>query len=41
LACRTEVEELLADHDLDDRAVAAEALRQVAPDLEKLDRIAG
>jgi hypothetical protein len=38
LKSRTEVEELLADHDLDDHAVAAEAMRQVAPDLEKLDR---
>jgi hypothetical protein len=39
LKSRTEVEELLADHDLDDHAVAAEAMRQVAPDLEKLDRM--
>jgi hypothetical protein len=36
---KTEVEELLADHDLDDHSVAAEALRQVAPDLERLDRM--
>jgi hypothetical protein len=36
---RIEVEELLAAHDLDDHSVAAEALRQVAPDLERLDRM--
>jgi hypothetical protein len=35
---RIEVQELLAAHDLDDHSVAAEALRQVAPDLERLDR---
>jgi hypothetical protein len=36
---RIEVEELLAAHDLDDQSVAAEALRQVAPELERLDRM--
>jgi hypothetical protein len=36
---RIEVQELLAAHDLDDHSVAAEALRQVAPDLERLDRM--
>jgi hypothetical protein len=36
---RIEVEELLAAYDLDDHSVAAEALRQVAPELERLDRM--
>jgi hypothetical protein len=34
---RIEVEELLATHDLDDQSVAAEAIRQVAPELERFD----
>jgi hypothetical protein len=36
---RIEVKELLAAHELDDHSVAAEAIRQVAPDLERFDRM--
>jgi hypothetical protein len=36
---RIKVEELLAAHELGDHSVAAEALRQVAPELERLDRM--